>query len=757
MAENILKSKEYWQKFADRVEKIEYYFVNAALQSHESQDILKMEYMQEMHNRSAEIEEKIISGEELDESKIFIENTEKEIAVKLVERGFNISDIAQVIEENSPLQLSKEQSVSMIKEHLQLDIEEKKKDINITNNSQDINITENDADKIKNNTEWEKYREQLLAFSQYKIDQYLENTNLDQRKVVNEKELTGIMRASKIIKTIGKDLVSYIKNKIAQRRRMNKILNYSNFMSNYDKFKDHIKNIFKGTESIVVLLEPKEIFNEVSKNINYEYLKEANLARNNDLGKLTLKEELSRFGDTDLTVAKRLLFKGFSSKDVSRALSMNSPFLLSNEEAQNITKQAQKFLLTQRILKMPDVDFEHKTVADQFIVLAKKQLNNRSEWELSDDAAVIKGLLQKKYKPEKVMAALKLSPSQLSQEKANEMVKAACVELNIEKIEPNDNEILEKNINNVLENKQNNIAQKEELTEKIINNQEQPKNKLTNAEYVQMVRYAIKHPAQEREERFINAKEFTSENKQDTLNNKYLSRLNEKIKGIGGDWKKWDKNIGKEVTKSLIRDGKYPIQDIIRTTMLHSPEMPDMEEARQEVSGIVAEIKKEKLMDINNEKQNIGINENARDKDVEIQPIDKMRQEVSANVNEKILNKEQLKNETIENPFIESRKRVEEIRNFDGKDNTPDNFYKKTAGLIMDEQSGGFWDKEVDKRTIGLMMLENYTQQQIVNTVTKNSPEFPKRQQILDNIKEINKNPKFQQILQKQNTKSIAI
>ncbi|WP_196607261.1 hypothetical protein [Pectinatus frisingensis] len=208
-------------------------------------------------------------------------------------------------------------------------------------------------------------------------------------------------------------------------------------MGNFNKFKDHIKNIFKGEESVVVLLNPNEIFTEVSKNINYEYLQETNALTDKAQHKLPLKKQLTEFEKTDLIVAKKLLLKDFDKAAVTSTLMTNSPRLLSEKEAQAITSQAQKYISTQRIIKMPEPNPEYKTIADEFIVSAKNQLENRTEWETKDDVAVIKDLLQKDYSPEKIAEALHLiSPNALSKENANNLVQVVYTETKTDELQP---------------------------------------------------------------------------------------------------------------------------------------------------------------------------------------------------------------------------------------------------------------------------------------------------------------------------------
>lgn len=443
MDTNLLKSQNYWQEFANRVEKIEYFVVGVGLKKNNLENDAENSYMYYMHNYSAAHESRVRAGKETDMSNLFVENTEMYIAGKLLNAGFSVDAISKVIEQNSPLQLSAERATIMIKEHWHLqeqDIEQspEQKSPIIPENT----ITEEQTavlSKMKENSpaDWMQFKNEFLALSYHKIDTYLENEDLPREKIVKPEKISSIMKFAKTAKTIKNDLVTYIKDKIEQRRRINKINNYSRFMGNFNKFKDHVKNIFRGEESIVVLLNPNEIFTEVSKNINYEYLQETNALTDKAQHKLPLKKQLTEFEKTDLIVAKKLLLKDFDKAAVTCALMTNSPRLLSEKEAQAITSRAQKYVLTQRIIKMPEQNLEYKTIADEFIVSAKNQLGDRTEWEAKDDVAVIKDLLQKDYPPEKIAEAIhSLSPNELSKENANNLVQVVYTETKTDELQP---------------------------------------------------------------------------------------------------------------------------------------------------------------------------------------------------------------------------------------------------------------------------------------------------------------------------------
>ncbi|WP_432748444.1 hypothetical protein [Pectinatus frisingensis] len=445
MDTNILKSQNYWQEFANRVEQIEYFVVDVGLKKNNLENDAENTYMYYMHNYSAEHENRVRAGKETDMGNLFVENTEMYIAGKLLNAGFLVDEISKVIEKNSPLQLSKEQAAIMIKQHWHLQdeaertSEQSKQKSSIIPNDTTIEEQTTALSKMKANSpaDWIQFRNEFLASSYHKIDAYLENKDLPREKIIKPEKISSIMKFAKTVKTIKNDLVTYIKDKIEQRRRINKINNYSRFMGNFNKFKDHIKNIFKGEESIVVLLNSNEIFTEVSKNINYEYLQETNALTDKAQYKLPLKKQLTEFEKTDLIVAKKLLLKDFDKAAVICALMTNSPRLLSEKEAQAITSQAQKYISTQRIIKMPEPNPEYKTIADEFIVSAKNQLENRTEWETKDDVAVIKDLLQKDYSPEKIAEALHLiSPNALSKENANNLVQVVYTETKTDELQP---------------------------------------------------------------------------------------------------------------------------------------------------------------------------------------------------------------------------------------------------------------------------------------------------------------------------------
>lgn len=385
MDTNLFKSQDYWQKFADRVEQIEYFVVDIGLKKNDLKNGAENAYMYYMHNYSAEHETLVRTGKVADMSTLFVEGTEMYIAGKMLGSGFSIDEISKIIEKDSPLQLSKEQATTMIKEHWHLqdaneDIShEAKTPVEADNDTEKEQTVE--FEKMKEDPDWDKFKNGFLSLSYQQIDNYLENKDLEREKIVKPEKISSIMKFAKTIEKINNDLVTYIKDKIVQRRRINKIHNYSRFMGNFNKFKTHVKNIFKGDESVVVLLNPKEIFNEVSQNINYEYLQEANALQNKEQGKLSLKKELAEFEKTDLMVAKKLLLKDFDQNAVTSSLVMNSPRLLSEQDAKAITLQAQKNISTQRIIEMPDLNLEYKTIADEFMTSAKKQLENRTEFK----------------------------------------------------------------------------------------------------------------------------------------------------------------------------------------------------------------------------------------------------------------------------------------------------------------------------------------------------------------------------------------
>lgn len=89
--------------------------------------------------------------------------------------------------------------------------------------------------------------------------------------------------------------------------------------------------------------------------------------------------------------------------------------------------------------------------------------------------------------------------------------------------------------------------------------------------------------------------------------------------------------------------------------------------------------------------------------------------------------------------------RVEEIKNFVdvSKKITVDGFYKENAKMVMSGEYKGEWNKDIDMKVIALMMKEDLPQQPMINSVIKNSPEFPDRRQVLENIKTIGNDREF--------------
>lgn len=449
--------------FGERVDRIEFFNIN----NKDKYSAIVKDYLAAMHDYSAQYQNKHPNFLELDDYTedtekimnldIYTVEAEKEAITKLAQQGYSRDDIAAVIDKYSPLQIEMEKIHNLIANHYdpnkiapENERSEREKYLDIAGQGSEQAIVKN-ANDIKNQANWPTTKNKLIEFSGDKINGFLEKDH-EQSQLSTYNDILSVIIPQKInklaldekspdynnkkfqgIKRIKHDITQLIKRSVERKKRSLKVKNFTNLISNGKKFQDHFKKIFAGTESIMVLMKPSEIYNEVSKNLNFEYLKEAKNLYGKNMADFTVK-------DTDVRIASNLLNKGIKINDIAKVIKDNSPALPTNKAVVEIVELGRRRALTEKLI-LKENAVENMTIADEFVKEAKTLLLQedgdkkiyRGIWTAEDDIKIADKLIKNGRNPAKIAEVLKkFSPSVPSINDTKDIVKT--VSINYEKI-----------------------------------------------------------------------------------------------------------------------------------------------------------------------------------------------------------------------------------------------------------------------------------------------------------------------------------